>query len=153
MLNFDKNGYLVPFEEIETDINIAKNTFTFNEHRTNIWQHFEAFILELQNMLQTSFSVWLNGSFTTQKPLPNDLDCVIFIDFEIYEIHKRALFSIKANYEINIDAYLVVKYPQNHQKYKIYQLDKQDWFYLFGNTKRDIYSGLHSPKGFLQLNF
>ena len=154
MLNFNENGYLSPFEAIATEVSTAKSAFTFNEHRGVIWSYFEGFALELQNMLQMPFSIWVNGSFTTQKAPPNDLDCVVFIDFEVYETHKKALFLLQSKYEImNIDSYLVIKYPQNHSKYSIYQLDKQDWFYLFGNTKRDVYSGLSYSKGFLQLNF
>ena len=154
MLNFNEKGYLMPFESIETEISTAKSAFTFNEYREIIWSHFEGFILELQNILQVPFSIWIDGSFTTKKVLPNDLDCVVFIDFEVYETHKKALFLLQSKQKImNIDSYLVIKYPQNHSKYSTYQLDKQDWFYLFGNTRRDVYSGLSYSKGFLQLNF
>ncbi len=151
MLNFDENGYLIPFEEIETDINITKSTFTFNEHRTNIWQHFEAFILELQNMLQTPFSVWLNGSFTTQKPLPNDLDCVVFIDFEMYEILEKELQkfkSLKYKKENFLDIYFVKIYPKDHKKKIFEDFDLTEWFFLFTKTRTK-----NIKKGFLKLKF
>ena len=151
MLNFNENGYLAPFEAIATEVNTAKSAFAFNEHRGVIWSYFEGFALELQNMLQMPFSIWVNGSFTTQKAFPNDLDCVVFIDFEVYETVEKELQRFKsleykkANF---LDIYFVKIYPKEHKKHFFQEIDTMEWFFLFTKTRRkNVY------KGFLQLNF
>ncbi|MCS6795166.1 MAG: hypothetical protein NZ516_04335, partial [Raineya sp.] len=59
-LQFNAQGYLEPFEAIATELTTAKEFLTWNEHRKNLWQNFEAFTTELQNILQTNFTIWLN---------------------------------------------------------------------------------------------
>ena len=151
MLNFNENGYLLPFEAIATEVSTAKSALTFNEHRGVIWSYFEGFALELQNMLQMPFSIWVDGSFTTQKAFPNDLDCVVFIDFEVYETVEKELQRFKsleykkANF---LDIYFVKVYPKEHKKHFFQEIDTMEWFFLFTKTRRkNIY------KGFLELNF
>ena len=151
MLKFNENGYLEPFEGITTELEIAKNAFTFNEHRITIWSHFENFITELQNLFQNDFSIWLNGSFTTKKEFPNDLDCVIFIDFKIYGILERDLQKFKElqyKKENYLDIYFVKIYPKGHKNKIFEDFDVIEWFSLFTKTREK-----NVKKGFLQLNF
>ncbi|MCS6796241.1 MAG: hypothetical protein NZ516_09810, partial [Raineya sp.] len=128
MLQFNAQGYLEPFEAIATELTTAKEFFTWNEHRKNLWQNFEAFTTELQNILQTNFTIWLNGSFVTQKEIPNDLDLVSFIDYRKYDRIVLDLLEIKQKYRPQkIDSYFVPNYPEKHKKSYLTELDKKDW--------------------------
>ncbi len=151
MLNFNSNGYLVPFEAIATEVSTAKSAFTFNAHREKIWLCFEAFVLELQSLLQMPFSIWLNGSFTTQKALPNDLDCVVFIDFEVCErlnVELQKFKSLQYRKKNYLDIYFVKTYPTTHKEKFFEEIDTKEWFFLFTKTRIK-----NVNKGFLQLNF
>ena len=154
MLNFNSNGYLEPFEAIEIDFEGAQRLLVWNEHRAYIWSNFEVFIEDLCIILASSFSVWLNGSFATQKANPNDLDCVIFVDFEVYEANISKLLQLKMKYKkMQIDSYFVAICKVGHKRNNIYELDKKEWFSLFTATKRDIDTGKCYSKGFLELKF
>jgi hypothetical protein len=150
MLNFTENGYLVPFEAIETDVQTAKDVFTFNAHRAVIWANFEAFVVQLQELLQDSFTVWLNGSFSTTKELPNDLDCVIFVDYGVYGTYEKQLYQFKSldfRKSQKLDVYFVRVYPDMHEKKLFERFDRAEWLYLFSKTRKK------ELKGFLELNF
>ena len=154
MLNFNFNGYLEPFEAIEIAFESAESLLVWNEHRAHIWANFEVFIADLQAILASPFSVWLNGSFATQKENPNDLDCVIFEDFEVYEANISQLLQLKMKCKkMRIDSYFVAIHGIGHKRNNTYELDKKEWFSLFNATKRDIYTGKCYSKGFLELNF
>ncbi len=154
MLNFNSNGYLEPFEALEIDFEGAESLLVWNEHRAHIWANFVVFIADLQTILVSSFSVWLDGSFATQKDKPNDLDCVVFVDFEVYEANISKLLDLKMKYKkMQIDSYFVAIYKVEHKRNNTYELDKKEWFSLFNATKRHIYTGKCYSKGFLELKF
>ncbi len=152
MLNFNENGYLEPFGEIATTIEIVKEYFVWNEQRNELFNSFETFIIELQTIIQQPFTVWLDGSFTTKKEFPNDIDCVIFVDYRCFDGKETAFFNLKMVYKkLKIDSYSVKVYPEQHEKYVIFTNDKQDWERIFGRTRLNTHTGLYYSKGFLQL--
>ncbi|WP_448529119.1 hypothetical protein [Raineya sp.] len=51
-MTFNTEGYLEPFMAIETDLASAKDILVWNEARNEIWCNFEAFLRELQGILQ-----------------------------------------------------------------------------------------------------
>ncbi len=151
MLNFNSNGYLEPFEALEIDFEGAESLLVWNEHRAHIWANFEVFIADLRAILVSSFSLWLNGSFATQKDKPNDLDCVVFVDFEVYDTleTKLQIFkSLQYKKENYLDIYFVKTYPKEHKKKFFEDIDIKEWFFLFTKTRRK-----NINKGFLQLIF
>lgn len=154
MPNFNSKGYLEPYEAIEIDLVSAEELLLWNEARREIWHNFKAFLEELEEVLQSSFVIWLNGSFVSKKEQPNDLDLVIFTDFRAYEATITKLLQLKQKYKkAKIDSYFTPHYPEKHEKKYIYELDKRDWFWLFSHSRRDIFSGVISKKGFLELKF
>jgi hypothetical protein len=154
MHQFNPEGYLEPYEAIASDLASCKALLVWNEARNEIWGNFEAFVSELQSILQNPFTIWLNGSFATQKEKPNDLDLVVFVEFQVYEVNISKLLQLKQKYKkLKIDSYFTPKYPQTHPNHYLYELDKKEWFLLFSHTKRDIFSGITHKKGFLELNF
>ena len=83
---FDEKGYLKPYEIIPTTLETFKTYFVFNEQRERIFQSYLNFLDILQNASSDHFYQWLDGSFVSKKPFPNDLDLVNFVDYQFY--HK-----------------------------------------------------------------
>ncbi len=54
-------------------------------HRRRLATQLRLFIGYLQNLGLTSFEIWIDGSFTTVKPDPTDVDVVCFIPREQLE--------------------------------------------------------------------
>lgn len=154
-MNFNSEGFLEPFTAIETDLASVKDILVWNEARNEIWGNFETFLRELQGILQSSFTIWLNGSFATKKEIPNDLDLVVFIDFQGYSAHEKDLAKFKTlSYRKiqKLDVYFVKVYPENHQFRFVYELDQKEWLFSFSRTNPNKRK-LVQFKGFLELKF
>ena len=109
----------------------------------------------MRAILASSFSVWLNGSFATQKANPNDLDCVIFVDFEVYEANEIVLAQFKNlafKKKQKLDVYFVKTYPNNHKFAFVYELNRQEWLFTFSRTNPNKTKSTYL-KGFLELKF
>lgn len=88
MLHFNTHGFLSPDGVIPTDMKTFRTVFVDtlpDQSRIEIFEKFIQFsrsILSDLNLEQVH--IFLNGSFTTQKRNPNDLDIVIFLDLETF---------------------------------------------------------------------
>lgn len=152
---FNSKGYLEPYEAIATDLADAKEFLVWNEARNEIWGNFEAFVSELQSILQSSFTLWLNGSFATQKEKPNDLDLVVFVDFSVYAAHEKALAKFRTlayRKSQKLDVYFVKVFPEMHEYRFVYELDKKEWLFAFSRTNPNKTKSTYL-KGFLELKF
>ena len=155
VLQFNENGYLEPYEAIPTDMETAKKVLVWNEARKELWNNFEGFIREVQEVLASPFSVWLNGSFVSKKEVPNDIDAVVFVDYQLYDTHEKTLAKFKAlTFRKNqkLDVYFVKHYPENHKFRFVYELDKQEWLFGFSRTNPNKTKKTYL-KGFLALKF
>jgi hypothetical protein len=150
VLQFNENGYLEPYEAIPTDMETAKKVFVWNEARKELWNNFEGFIREVQEVLASPFSVWLNGSFVSKKEVPNDIDAVVFVDYQLYDTHEKTLAKFKAlTFRKNqkLDVYFVRVYPEKNERKKFEIFDRKEWLFLFSKTRKK------QRKGFLELQF
>jgi hypothetical protein len=154
-MQFDDNGYLVPYEAILSTMNEIESEFCFTEQRALLYQNFVGFMAELQKIVGLGFEVWVNGSFTSKKVVPKDIDLVVFVDSEILKLHDKDLMkyvSLEYHKTMKLDCYFLAVYPLGHKFYDNAILDRKEW--LFNWTKKEdsrtkkIYS-----KGFLILTF
>ncbi len=147
MIQFNKDGFITPAEVIESDLVTFEKIFVFNEHRQLIFQEYLLFLDELKALHIGSFYQWLNGSFTTLKSKPNDIDVVTFLDFNELKKHQEQLYLIKKEFKKRkIDNYLVSIYPSTHSDQNLFKLDKAEWLFDFSMRSKQ-------PKGFIQINF
>ena len=104
------------------------------EDRREIMDRFEEFISKLR-AFNTQFEVWVDGSFVTEKPQPNDVDIVIFGDLNTISDSEAQRFENLCNYAEQ--RYLTEAYfcPIGDQNLRSYW---RGW-YLFDRTE--------SPKG------
>ena len=150
-MTFDEQGYLTPYELIFSDVEsieaVFVEPFSTSITRRKVFNAFTTYLTELKTALMAPLEIWVNGSFTTQKRDPNDVDFVIFVDKQISTAHADIINEFrKRRYPKNslTDGYFVEVVPESHPDYSLYQLDRQDWdrAFIFGRNER---------KGYLQL--
>lgn len=156
-LRFDRRGNLIP----DSNIRCQKETFyrTFiseldSPKRAELYQNFEKYINELKTKLGfEKLLVWINGSFTTKKQTPNDMDLLVFIDFDVAEKLNNELEDFKypnSLIKFDLDAYVIKVYPHDHKMNSLYKADKIYWMDLFTKNKRNR-RGNKIPKGFIEM--
>lgn len=83
-MTFDILGNLSPYELIVVDWETIENLFVrqFPDSLTRIpiLTALRTYLDELRLALNIPFDIWIDGSFVTTKPNPNDVDFVIFVD-------------------------------------------------------------------------
>jgi hypothetical protein len=155
MLEFNNHGYLVPADVIETDMATFEQNFLFNEHRRSIFQEYTLFLEAIQALGISSFYQWIDGSFTSLKPNPNDLDVVTFIEFSQYETHEDALYLLRQMFRNRkIDGYFVAVYPKEHREYSLFlNYDHDFWHKFTRDFKKEIRLKKQFKKGFIKIQF
>ena len=146
MLTFDQQGYLKPYEPIETDLETFEKTFAISSVRKAIFEQYLAYLSDLQEIIPNEFYQWIDGSFVTKKPLPFDLDVVTFVENDIYKKNKVKLENIKIKYP-KIDAYFAPLFANGHPDFFKNHIIKLEWERIYVGNRR-----LH-PKGIIQINF
>jgi hypothetical protein len=155
-IKFNSRGYITPVDAVETDIETFEQVFVFNAHRKLIFNEYLKFLTALNNLELGSFFQWVNGSFTTQKITPNDIDVVTFVNFTHYENVEKILREIRLDFRSRklIDCYFVVIYPENHPNFSDYRADKLQFFHDFTHdVKREKKLNMKLPKGLISINF
>jgi hypothetical protein len=107
MLNFNSNGYLTPDSVISTDFKTFKSEFGESipdENRLKIIRNFIGFCRTfLQDLELQELVLFINGSFTTKKPAPKDLDLVVFLHWEDQKKHEKILNAKYKHDDLLID--------------------------------------------------
>ena len=152
-LSFDEKGYLIPYDEIETNLETLKKYFVdaFPNSRTRslIFNNYEKFIADFQYEIFPHFEHWIGGSFVSMKENPRDIDISVFIDYRISEMRNKKLekfwsFSLEDKF---IDSYIVKEYPKEHLNYQSFAESKINRYDLYSSDRNEV------SKGFLKLVF
>jgi hypothetical protein len=157
---FDIRGSLIPPEKIEIDISafedIFVNSFDINSSRYQIFENYKCFVSDFQKEVTPNFVHWINGSFTSNKDNPNDIDFVTLINYETFfekENLINAKFRLKgAKTFYEVDAYTLIIYSENHKKHFFTKSDSSYWYNWFSKTKKNARKQSFN-KGFLELKF
>jgi hypothetical protein len=122
---------------------IFLDPFGENDQRKQLINRLNAYISEFL-YLNLNAELWIDGSFTTHKPEPQDIDVVFLLDVsEISDLDekKQKLFKelfinreiIKARY--SVDVYFIDKNDES---------DKQNWITTYGfDTKKLNSKGIY----------
>ena len=153
-MEFDENGFLKPYKPILSDLATFQEYFVKFEHRENIFKNYLSFLDEIKQISIYSFEHWLNGSFTSKKLNPNDLDILMFVETEIFYSFENQLFALKEKYKkLALDIYFIIKRNEQDTDYFHYQSDYAEWYSLFSKTKARKGANTRYKKGFIQINF
>jgi hypothetical protein len=148
VLNFDEKGHLMPYDIVITSFETLHSTFVFNEQRERLFENYLAFIDELHNLELGAFSQWIDGSFITRKTLPNDIDCITFVNHDVIKFRKSRLDALMERYRYKyIDCKYFASLPTDHRLFSTFKWTLDECFELYGTNRQGI------KKGFIQLNF
>ena len=146
-LQFDDFGNLFPYKIITISLDDFEENFVFNEHRKQLFESYLQIIIDLKAIGIEHFTHWINGSYTTLKFAPNDIDIVTLIDYRLYNTYEKELLDLKKRYVGTLDFYFLIDYPQTHKNINRTQFDKTEWRFLFSTDRRK------KSKGFISINF
>ena len=157
-INFNMRGNLIPSELIKCELDdfymFFLHNFPESKTRKMILDSFTSFLDKFQKLFNTNIDAWIDGSFVTKKLDPKDIDVVFFIDYELLENEKSKLIQdfhqLVNNHIEYVDAYLVIKFDENHPNYALYKADYAEWYHLFSKT-RPTRSGVRFSKGIIHL--
>lgn len=160
MIEFDKNGMLVPARAILISVDEFKFHFIENipfESRKLIFERYLNYTTELKATLEVdSLFQWINGSFVTTIPNPADIDVVTFVDFKLrqkFQSNLRRFEALHANAYFGVDGYLVTTFPENHESRFLFDSDRAYWLHQFTRTRRNPKNGKRLEKGFLEVYY
>jgi hypothetical protein len=147
MLKFDNYGYLTPYEPIPSTLEEIERHLTYNIRRQSLFKALIKFVDDLKKMDVGSFTLWVNGSFTTTKKYPKDIDLVAFLPFDKIKLNKKDIQELAKNYYPFIEVFYEPIYPIGHQL-EINNIENQTyWKGVFGFDRKGF------DKGIIELNF
>lgn len=152
-LFFDNYGHIKPDRMIPISIkeieSIFVTDFPNSTTRLELFDTLIEYLQKISTLLKTKMHVFIDGSFVTQKENPNDIDLVIFIDYEVFDENEKILREYRCNLKqrklanyAGIDAYIEKLYPLEHPHH---HLDYLYWLNFFSKDRKGI------KKGFLLL--
>lgn len=159
MLQFDSKGFLTPDKNLPSNFAEFEHEFVskFGKQakRQVLFEDFKRYFRDLFDAMKIDeILVWVDGSFTTRKESPNDIDFVTFIDSELVEkftdIINRKFTSPEAKQLYQMDAFLLRQYNETHPDHFFTVSDRAYWHSLFSNTRKNR-RGLSFKKGFIEL--
>jgi hypothetical protein len=160
-LQFDIRGNLqAPPDFIEMGWTDFKTYFVDNQPidstRKRIFEGFELFLNELEQLWQKPFILWINGSFCSQKSNPNDVDVLIEVEYgnndaEIVVI-QQMIRQFRIERHLLVDCYVLVRYAATHPLHSWYQSDYVYWLNQWGFTQPNRRKQKFR-KGIIRLNF
>jgi hypothetical protein len=155
---FNSRGFLMPYQKINSSIEEIQDVFVeqqpYSETRRLIFDNYLAYLVDFKRYITPNFTHWLDGSFTSLKPNPNDLDFVSFIDYRIYEAKEDEIFRIVEKYGyLKLDNYISQVFPESHLRHSetLHYMDY--WKDLFSSSRRDADTNLQAPRGFIEIIF
>ena len=152
---YDRFGNITPYKLLPIQHDELKEEFVIpyknSTTRLEIINGHSNYIIDFYNTLKKDFIQWLDGSFTTTKTNPNDIDLINYIHFseelnKEFESLKDFLTPFgdpKSKYKV--DGYLEVLYPQNDPRYALTLNRYHYWIETFGKDRQN------NPKAILQL--
>ena len=88
--------------------------------------------------------MWIDGSFLTEKPEPDDIDVAVKIDLDVSEnlnASQRLLVddANEAEYIQGIDSFVFVSYPRGHDLYGSDLDERETWAEQFGMEHAQVW--------------
>jgi hypothetical protein len=155
MIEFDKYGNPMPPELIDMTIEEFKTIFVDkfknSQSRKKIFDKYNKYTLDFQTEIVQEFINWINGSYTTTKENPNDIDIVslvVYSDELNLKMHLLKKFLTVGGSKIKylVDGYFIPIYPENDPRYTITQNWINYWTNWFGKDRQG------RPKGIIKLS-
>lgn len=158
MIRFDDKGHIYPYEVVEIELKELERVFVDNmedvEHRKSLFHNYLRFVEDFRSALGKPFIQWVNGSFTTTKLLPGDIDVVNFIEYDQFARNLVLLdrFHSIGKSSYGVDVHFATTCKWNHRFYQRAISDEAYWKDIFGFSKPDE-TEFRYPKGIVKIKF
>ena len=122
--------------------------FPLSRTRSDIMDGLEEIFNTLQNA-DVKGVLWIDGSFTTNKIDPEDVDILLCVDASLYDAGSSELKGaidqldqhlVKASH--HCDSYVLREYPTGHKLADEAVWDRAYWHKQFGFSRQDEYKGI-----------
>jgi hypothetical protein len=151
--NFDNNGNIFPYSIINISLEKFKEEFVIgfssSKTRANIFNGYTNYLKDFHNAIGSSWTQWIDGSFTTNKIDPSDVDLVNLVDINILNSKvpevRRFLtkYGSKKNYVV--DGYIIPIADVNDKRYPATEAAIKYWKTWFGKDRAS------NPKGLIEI--
>lgn len=156
-IKFDKHELITPKEIIELSLADFERIFvkerTEKEHRQAIFEEYLRHNEQIKQEVGAIIFQFVNGSFTTLKDKPNDIDVVSFVDYRIYRKKEEQILELENLFEKfeKLDIHIIPKSYPGHPSFIEIQLMYEYWKALFSRTRE--LNGTRLGKGLIKINF
>lgn len=151
---YDEHGNIFPYKVIKLTLDECVEHFIedFDNEpiRSHNWNNLLKYRTDFFNILKYDVTQWIDGSYTTSKQKPNDIDVVTFIDYLDFDITRITKFDMNLSrgypkFKYNIDGYVVVLFPQGHPHHRI-TIDRLNYWKKWFGHDRD-----KNPKAIIEI--
>lgn len=152
---FDENGNIPPQDDLyKPNLDEFIDRFVNVEHietRKGLFSNYNRYCRRFKRILT---KIWIDGSFTTEKLKPADIDLTVHYDvfkcdnLKIFPFLEKSKFFDKSyvKKEYNCHTQYVPVYPKDDLRYKLTEIQVKAWQKHFTKDR----SG--NPKGLIELN-
>lgn len=162
-VEFDEYGNPMPYNFIELTIEEFKEIFVegFNprEQREYLFKMYIKYIKDFAEIYKQDWEQWLDGSYTTKKENPNDIDGVALIDGNFFFNTKGRInkfFRLNPDFkkksgekdvidEYGLDMYIIPIFPENDERHKFTLNMLKYWENWFSKDRQG------RPKGIIKI--
>lgn len=154
MIKFDRNGNPSPpgIIKITSDDfkKIFVEDFSGSESRPTIYDSYSTYCSDFKNQISQKFDQWLNGSYTTTKLNPNDIDLIniVLVDDELNskgEILRSFLSVGGSKDKYLVDGYFIPVYDKADPRREITEHWLSHWADFFGHDR------MRRPKALIEV--
>ncbi|OIN60887.1 hypothetical protein BLX24_01985 [Arsenicibacter rosenii] len=136
----------MPYGAVVLPPETVSEVFVWNEQRQRLWDSYLCFKRKLRDLLLVDCRYWIDGSFSTKKDNPGDIDIVVLIPYEEFTKNIDQLKLLRRSVA-DVDCYFVETFPPEHPRYNIAKADELTWYYFFRTDRRK------RLKGFIEINW
>lgn len=147
MFQFDENGNLMPYDLIQATLTEVEAVFVYNVRRQELFHELTRFLGDLKHLDIGKPDVWINGSFTTNKKYPKDIDVVVWIQHDDFPTIRDFQFTIEVKYQGKLDLFFEPVFPESHPNYRATLESISYWSGLYGYDVKGY------QKGIIKLSF
>ncbi|MEM6319447.1 MAG: hypothetical protein AAF960_17380 [Bacteroidota bacterium] len=158
MLQFDKHGLITPKEIIELSLVDFERIFVTERqernHRQRIFDEYIRHNDRIRKEIGPILFQFVNGSFTTLKDKPKDIDVATFIDYQVYRRNEQAALDYMKDCKKvkEVDGFIVYRSYPGHPYFMQAQFSYDYWQDLFTLTRKNE-EGKRFRKGLVKIQF
>lgn len=151
MITFDINGNPQPFGIVKILLSDFKSiyvdAFTTSSTRQSIYFKWQDYIEHFKNQICSEFKQWVNGSYTTNKIDPNDIDLVNLVEYTD-DLNSKAHLIVNfltqggSKDKYKVDGYFVQIYSTDDPRYSLTEHWLNYWKDWFGHDRERREKGI-----------